>query len=166
MNLTETGNRYNIFLIGNNPQEMSSMEHNLTQYNKMNFIAEVGFDLRDSIAKVFKNKPSYILLDDFYPVLQIKKFIKRIRQNSKTQNIPIALLKSSNNYHVRVDGIQDFFLKDNFSADRLFYAIKNSRKIRRTQIVLYKSYKKSRRQYQTFIYFLKDMFSGSHEKTS
>jgi len=148
MNLTDTSDRYNVFLIGNNPQEMSSMENDLSKYHKMDFIADVGFDLRDSLSEVFKHRPSYILLDDCYPVIQIKKFIRRIRNNRKTEGIPIALLKSSNKY-VRVDGIQDFFLKDNFSAERLFYAIRNSRKIRRTQIVLYKSYKKSQRHYQS-----------------
>ena len=136
MNIAETDNRYSVFLIGNNPQEISLMKTHLTKFNKIDFIAEVGFDLRRSISRVFKTKPSYILLDDCYPVKQIRKFIKRIRQNNKTQNIPIAILKSSNKHHVRVDDIQDFFLKDSFSADRLFYAIRNSRKIRRTLIAL------------------------------
>lgn len=158
MNISESSNRYNVFLIGNNPQEISSMEHNLAKYGKMNFIAEVGFDLMDSLSKVFKKRPSYILLDDCYPVVQIKKFIRRIRRNSMTEDIPIAILKSSNKHHIRVEGIQDFFLKDNFSADRLFYAIKNSRKIRRTQIILYKSYKRSRRHYSHFIRNIRDMF--------
>jgi hypothetical protein len=49
---------------------------------------------------------------------------------------------------VLVNGIQDFFLKESFSAERLFYAIPNSRKIRRAQIILYKTYKRSRRHYQ------------------
>ena len=111
MNITESSNRYNVFLIGNNPQEMSLMETNLSKFNEINFIAEVGFDLRRSINRVFKTNPSYILLDDCYPVKQLKKFIKRIRQNSKTQNTPIAILKSSNKHHLRVDDIQDFFLK-------------------------------------------------------
>ena len=158
MNITESGNRYNVFLIGNNPQEISSMEHNLTKYGKMNFIAEVGFDLMDSLSKVLKHRPSYILLDDCYPVVQIKKFIRRIRRNSKTEDIPIAILKSSNKHHLRVEGIQDFFLKDSFSAERLFFAVKNSRKIRRTQIILYKSYKRSRRHYSNIIRSLKNLF--------
>jgi CheY-like chemotaxis protein len=158
MNIYNSGNRQNVFLIGNNPQEMSLMQRSLARFNKMIFNAEVGFDLRDSISKILKIRPSYILLDDCYPVIQLKKFITRIRQNNKTHNIPIALLKSSNRNHVRIDGIQDFFLKDNFSAERLFFAIRNSRKIRRTQIVLYKSYKKSRRHYQSFKRFLKDLF--------
>ena len=157
MNLTESSKHYSVFLIGNNPHEMSSMENNISKYHKMNFIADVGFDLRDSLSKVFKQKPSYILLDDCYPVVQIKKFIRKIRNNRKTEGIPIALLKSSNQY-VRVEGIQDFFLKDNFSADRLFYAIRNSKKIRRTQIVFYKSYKKSRRHYQSLKTYLKKYF--------
>lgn len=124
------------------------MENNLSKYHKMDFIANVGFDLRDSLTAVLKQKPNYILLDDCYPVVQVKKFIQRIRNNRQTEEIPIALLKSSNRY-VRIEGIQDFFLKDNFSAERLFYAIRNSRKIRRTQILIYRSYKKSRRHYQS-----------------
>jgi CheY-like chemotaxis protein len=154
MNPTENSDRYNVFLIGNNPQEISTMESNLSKYHKMDFIADVGFDLRDSLSMVFKQKPNYILLDDCYPVLQVRRLIQRIRNNRETEEIPIALLKSSNRY-VRIDGIQDFFLKDNFSAERLFYAIRNSRKIRRTQIVLYKSYKKSRRHYQSLKDYLK-----------
>lgn len=153
MSLTDTNHRYNVFLIGNNPQEISCMEHNISKFHKMDIIAEVGFDLRDSLHKVLRLEPSYILLDDCYPVAQIKKFIRRIRNNTKTKNIPIALLKSSNR-SVRVDGIQDFLLKENFSAERLFYAIRNSRKIRRTQILLYKSYKKSRHHYRSFKAFL------------
>lgn len=157
MNLTENSDRYNVFLIGNNPQEISSMENNLSKYHKMDFIADVGFDLRDSLAKVFKQKPSYILLDDCYPVIQVRRFIQKIRNNRQTEEIPIALLKSSNRY-VRIEGIQDFFLKDSFSAERLFYAIRNSRKIRRTHVVLYKSYKKSRRHYQSLKDYLKKYF--------
>jgi len=157
MSFTESGDHFSVLLIGNNPQEISSMENNLSRYRKIDFVADVGFDLRDSISKVLKQKPSYILLDDCYPVVQIKKFIRKIRSNRKTEDIPIALLKSSNQY-VRVEGIQDFFLKDNFSADRLFYAIRNSRKIRRTQILLYKSYKRSKRHYQSLKTYLKKYF--------
>lgn len=159
MRITEPGNNYNVFLIGNNPQEMASLEHNLKKFNKTNFISQVGFDLRDSLTQVLKFRPSYILLDDCYPVVQLKKFIKKIRNNNRTQNIPIALLKSSNRYHVRVEGIQDFFLKESFSAERLFHGIRNSRKIRRTQIVLYKYYRKSRRHYRTIIRSLKNLFT-------
>ena len=155
----ENSDRYNIFLIGNNPQEISTMESNLSKYHRMDFIADVGFDLRDSLSKVFKQKPNYILLDDCYPLIQVRRFIQRIRNNRQTEEIPIALLKSSNR-HVRIDGIQDFFLKDNFSADRLFHGIKNSRKIRRTQIVLYRLNKKRRRQYQNLKYSIKNLFSG------
>jgi CheY-like chemotaxis protein len=159
MKTIETGEKYNVFLIGNNPQEISIMETDLAKFNKIDFIAEVGFDLRKSLNRVFKTNPSYIILDDCYPVIQLKKFIRRIRQNSKTQNIPIAILKSSNKHHLRVDGIQDFFLKDNFSAERLFHAIRNSRKIRRTQIVFYRLNKRRRKQYQNLKYALKNLFS-------
>jgi CheY-like chemotaxis protein len=148
MKLTAPDPGYNVMLVGNNPQELSGLEHNLSVYHKTRFMAEVSFDLKDSIARIFKSKPNYILLDDCYPVIQLKKFIRRLRNNQDTFDIPVALLKSSNKSHILVDGVQDFILKENFSAERLLYAIRNSRRIRRTQIILYKTFKKSRKHFQ------------------
>lgn len=145
MKLSTSNPAYNVLLIGNNPQELSGMEHNISSYHKTRFMAEVSFDLKDSFTRIFKSKPSYILLDDCYPVVQLKNFIHRLRSNQNTYDIPIALLKSSNKSHISVDGIQDFILKDNFSPERLLFAIKNSRRIRRTHIILYKTFKKSRK---------------------
>ena len=114
MKLSESDPGYNVMLVGNNPQELSGLEHNLTTYHKTRIMAEVGFDLKDSIARIFKSKPNYILLDDCYPVKQLKRFIRRLRNNQDTFDIPVALLKSSNKSHILVDGIQDFILKENF----------------------------------------------------
>jgi len=160
MKLSTSDTGYNVILVGNNPQELSGMEHNITSYHKTHFIAEVSFDLKDSANRIFKSKPNFILLDDCYPVIQLKKFIKRLRNNQDTYDIPIALLKSSNKSHILVDGIQDFILKENFSPERLLSAIKNSRRIRRTQIILYKTFKKSRKQFQ----FIKSSVLGEMKK--
>ena len=139
---------YNVLIVGNNPKELASFYINLINFDKTNFFTEVSFDLKESFTFALKNRPNYILLDDCYPAKQLKKFISHIRQNNKTHDIPVGILKSSNKSQILVNGIQDFFLKDNFSAERLFYAIKNSRKIRRAQIILYKTYKRSRKHYQ------------------
>ena len=146
--MTESTKGYNVLIVGNNPKEIANFCINLINFDKINFFTDVSFDLKESLSVALKNRPNYILLDDCFPAKQLKKFISRIRQNNKTQDIPVGLLKSSNKTQILVNGIQDFFLKDNFSAERLFYAISNSRKIRRAQIILYKAYKRSRRHYQ------------------
>ena len=158
--MTGDNKGYNVLIVGNNPKEMAGFYINLINFEKINFFTDVSFDLTESISVALKNRPNYILLDDCYPAKQLKKFINRIRNNNKTQDIPVGILKSSNKTHILVSGIQDFFLKDNFSAERLFYAIGNSRKIRRAQIILYKTYKRSRRHYQNLLYRLKQ-FTGS-----
>ncbi len=146
--MTNTDKGYNVLIVGNNPKELANFYINLINFDRINFFTDVSFDLKESMSVALKNKPNYILLDDCYPTKQLKRFISRIRNNNKTQDIPVGILKSSNKSQILVNGIQDFFLKENFSAERLFYAITNSRKIRRAQIILYKTYKRSRRKYQ------------------
>lgn len=146
--MSETTKGYNVLIVGNNPKELANFYINLINFDRINFFTDVSFDLKESISMALRNKPNYILLDDCYPAKKIRKFISRIRNNNKTHDIPVGILKSSNKSQVLVNGIQDFFLKESFSAERLFYAIPNSRKIRRAQIILYKTYKRSRRHYQ------------------
>ncbi|MBS0001252.1 MAG: hypothetical protein KFF73_19865 [Cyclobacteriaceae bacterium] len=146
--MTGTNKGYNVLIVGNNPKEMANFYINLVNFERINFFTDVSFDLKESMTVALRNRPNYILLDDCYPAKQLKKFVNRIRNNDKTQDIPVGILKSSNKSQVLVNGIQDFFLKENFTAERLFYAITNSRKIRRAQIILYKTYKRSRKNYQ------------------
>ena len=143
-----TDKGYNVLIVGNNPKEMANYYINLINFDRTNFLAEVSFDLNESMAVALKKRPNYILLDDCYPVKHLKKFVSRIRNNNRTQDIPLGILKTSNKSQILVNGIQDFFLKDNFTGERLFYAITNSRKMRRAQIILYKTYKQSRKHYQ------------------
>jgi DNA-binding response OmpR family regulator len=161
-NYSMTGNDkgYNVLIVGNNPKELAGFYINLISFEKMNFFTDVSFDLTESLAVALKNRPNYILLDDCYPAKQLKKFISRIRNNNRTQHIPVGILKTSNKSQILVNGIQDFFLKDSFSAERLFYAIRNSRKIRRAQIILYKTYKRSRRHYQNLSDKLRDLIDS------
>ena len=148
MNFETPENQFHVLLIGNNPNELSNYNSNLINDKQARYVTDVSFDLKESIKKVFQNNPGYILVDDCFGIEPLKRFIRKIRSKNKTQNIPVALLKSTNKSQLLISGIQDYFLKDNFSADRLYHAIKNSRKIRRTQIILYKTYKKSKRHYK------------------
>jgi DNA-binding response OmpR family regulator len=158
--MSGTNKGYSVLIVGNNPKEMADFYINLINFERTNFLADVSFDLNESMSVAIKNRPNYILLDDCYPVKQLKKFVSRIRNNTKTQDIPVGILKSCNKKQILVNGIQDFFLKDNFTAERLFYAITNSRKIRRAQIILYKTYKRSRKQYQNISDKLNDFIDS------
>ncbi len=141
---------YNILLVGNNPKELADFYLNLVNFNKTEFFTDVSFDLKESVTLAFRKRPHYILLDDCYPAKSIRKFIKKIRNNSRTQDIPVAILKSSNKSQIIVNDIQDFFLKESFNAERLFHSIRNSRKFRKAQVILYKTYKRSKSQYRQF----------------
>jgi len=139
--------RYNIHLVGNNPGELSAMNNRLSGFTKANLRADVSFDLHDGVKKITKSKPNYILLDDCYPITQLQKFIDRIRSNSMTRDIPVALLKTSNKSQLLLYGVQDFLLKDSFTGDKVLSAIVNSRKIKRTQRLLYRSFIRTRNRY-------------------
>ena len=97
--------------------------------------------------EITRTRPNYIFLDDGYPSRQLQKFINRLRRQAVTKDIPVAILKSSNRSQLLINGIQDFLLKENFSAEKVFSAIVNSRKIKRTQRLLFKSFIRTRNRY-------------------
>lgn len=147
--------RYNIHLVGNNPGELSTLNSRLSHYTKANLTADVSFDLHDGIKQIIKTRPNYILLDDCYPINQLQKFLNRMRRNSVTRDIPVALLKTSNKSQLLLNGVQDFLLKDDFTGDKVFSAIINSKKIKRTQRLLYRSFIRTRNRYYSIFQKLK-----------
>ena len=149
MIVSDPNDNLNVILIGNNPSELSGYLSKLSNFQGVRFITSFRFNLMKSLMEIRKWKPHYIVIDDYFPTRQIRKFVKRIRRNVETQEIPVAILKS-NNRHLPVTGVQDFLLKENFSAERLFNAIRNSRNIRKAQIILYKTCKRSRKHILKF----------------
>ena len=149
MIVSDPNDNLNVILIGNNPSELSGYLSKLSNFQGVRFITSFRFNLMKSLMEIRKWKPHYIVIDDYFPTRQIRKFVKHIRQNVETQEIPVAILKS-NNRHLPVTGVQDFLLKENFSAERLFNAIRNSRNIRKAQIILYKTCKRSRKHILKF----------------
>lgn len=146
---TDPNDDLNVIMIGNNPSELSGYLSKLSNFQRVRFITSFRFNLMKSIMDIRKWKPHYIIIDDYFPTKQIRKFIRRIRRNVDTQEIPVAILKS-NNRHLPVTGVQDFLLKENFTAERLLHAIRNSRNIRKAQIILYKTCKRSRKHFLKF----------------
>jgi CheY-like chemotaxis protein len=147
-------NGVKVMVFGNNPAEMSTFLTPLNRFEGAKFVTDFYFNLKYKYLRIQSLIPEYILIDDCYPRDQIKRFIKKIRRNVRTQEIPIAILKTRN-IPLPFTGVQDYLLKDSFSPERLLYAIRNSRNIRKAQVILYKTYKRSRRQYSILMKFFK-----------
>jgi len=132
----------NVFLIGNNPSELGGIYQSLQNFTKRKLITEFAFDLKNILIKVIKFSPGFILVDDKLTSGQLKILIRSLSNNKKTKEIPIALMKSSNYSEVITHGFSDFILKESLSADRIYTAILNSIKFRKSRKYLYKIYKK------------------------
>lgn len=109
----------NILIIGNNPIEMTTIFNMLVSNRKNRYLADVCFDIRDSLVRIGNTKPDIILLDDNLPSEDINRFMKVLRNSSKTRGIRIILLKSSNwNLHI-FDHMDDYILKETITNDVL-----------------------------------------------
>lgn len=106
-----------VLIIGNNPIEMTSFYNVLTEIRSKNYLADVCFDVKDSFERISKNKPGVLLVDDNLPLDDIQKMVRVLRQNSKTKEIKIIVLKSSNWNYTVIDNVDDYILKDTVKAD-------------------------------------------------
>jgi hypothetical protein len=145
----------NVMMFGNNPAEMSVLLTSLSDFKDANFKTDFYFNLRFRNLRITEEKPEYIVIDDSYSIDQIKKFIRRVRRNFKTHSIPVAILKT-NNTQILLDDVQDYLLKETLTPDRLLHAVRNSRNIRMAQVILYKTYKQSKRHYARVISTIKE----------
>jgi CheY-like chemotaxis protein len=113
-----------VLIIGNNPIEMTSIYNILISNTQKNYLADVCFDVKDSFNRITKQKPSVILIDDNLLIEDISKLIRVLRSNTKTRNIKVIVLKSTNwNYNV-IDHVDDYILKDTVNSgilDRLIH---------------------------------------------
>src|SRR6186713_2992665 len=137
----------NILLIGNNPMEMGSVLEKLKQVRGQKIITEIAFDLRSILQRLMRFNPNFIFIDDNIGKNELQETLKQLSSNRKTKDVPITVLKSSN-YHeaLGASSVLDYLLKQNLSADALYNAVKNSFRLRRTQLFLYKIYAKRKRE--------------------
>ena len=146
--MTTPDDSMNILLIGNNPRELTEIYSRISTFKSHAFKLEVAFDLRHIFRRIRKFKPSTILIDDRLNSQKLNRLIKRIHRNVHTHEIPVTILKSSNNEFSIEAEVDDYLLKENIDADHLRLSILNSRRLRKTSIYLYKSYRKSRNLFQ------------------
>lgn len=135
----------NVFLIGNNPIELSSIYEKLRAIKNRSYHAEIGFDLSGIYKKIMKFNPKCIVIDDNLETSYLKKLVNKLSTNSKTKSIPITIIKNSNySGATNLVGVQDFILKDGITAESLSQSILNSIKLKPMQAYLYLSYKNGR----------------------
>jgi len=145
--IAQAPNSLNVLLIGNNPMEMGTVLDKLKQVRTQKIITEIAFDLRGILERLMRFNPNFIFIDDNIGRSELQETLKQLSSNRKTKDVPITVLKSSN-YHeaLGASSVLDYLLKQNLSADALYNAVKNSFRLRRTQLYLYKIYQKRKRE--------------------
>jgi CheY-like chemotaxis protein len=137
----------NVLLIGNNPIEMSRILDKLNQLRERKVITEIAFDLKSILERLINFRPNFILIDDNIGKVELTETVNKLAQNRKTKDVPITVLKNSNyEESMGSSSILDYILKQNLSAESLYNTLKNSLKLRRTQLYLYQAYKRRRSQ--------------------
>ena len=125
---------------------MSRIYDQLKRATGIKFITNIAFSLSDGLTKAISTSPSCILVDDNMESKVISEFTSNLNNDSRTSEIPVALLKSSNYKSISASGIQDYLLKDYLDTERLTKAIRNLLKYKRMRLYLYKTYKVSKRK--------------------
>jgi CheY-like chemotaxis protein len=137
----------NVLLIGNNPIDLSKTLEKIHQIRGRKIITEIAFDLRSIVERLIKFTPNFILIDDNIGREELTQAVATLTSRRKTKDIPITILKNSNYQEAAPSSnILDYMLKQNFSPESLYSAIRNSLKFRRTHLFLYKAYRRRKGQ--------------------
>lgn len=142
-----TAEPLNVLLIGNNPIDMGATLEKINQVKGRKIITEIAFDIRSVVERLMKFSPNFILIDDNIGKAEMALAVETLNKTRKTKNIPITVLKNSNYTEItQTSAVLDFVLKQNFSTESLYTAIRNSLRLRRAQAFLYTAYKKRKGQ--------------------
>ncbi len=140
----------NVFLIGNNPIELSSIYDKLKDIKNKTFKTEIGFEIKGLFNKIKRFHPSCILIDDNLERFQVMEIIKKLSSDYSTKNIPIAVIKNSN-YREGFGQVQEYVLKQSITSETLASSILNAIKLKRMQSFIYKKYKKNKGRLAEFL---------------
>ena len=137
-----------VLLVGNNPIEMGGVLEKLNKVRGQKIITEIAFDLKSILERLIRFRPNFIFIDDNIGRSVMLETVNALSANSKTKDIPITVLKNSNYQESLVSSsILDYLLKQNLSPEDLYNTVKNSLKLRRTQVYLYQAYKRRKVQF-------------------
>ena len=142
----------NVLVVGNNPLELSSMLEKIKRLPGSVINMETAFDAKSILERLNRFKPNFILIDDNIGVAELNNSVKTLAHNRKTKDVPITVLKNSNYAESNSStSIFDYILKTTLTAEALYASIRNSIKVRRTQLYLYKAYNKRKRMLLSFV---------------
>lgn len=130
---------FNVLLIGNNPIELSDIYNRLICLKDKKFIAEIAFDIKSALKSRLKFKPSFILIDDNIGKPALSKLINSLAHYKETEDVPITILKNSNSGD-SVQEAQEYILKEHADGQSLAKALLNSRRLKKTQDLIRKTY--------------------------
>ncbi len=134
----------NILVVGNNPIEMSTVVEKLRQVRKHKIVTEIAFDIKSTLERLMHFRPNFILIDDNLGRTGLQETVQALTAERKTRDIPITVLKNSNYREIApTSGILDYLLKQNISADSLSGSIRNALRMKRTQALLMRAYRKN-----------------------
>ncbi|HEY3402039.1 MAG TPA: hypothetical protein VGK59_01565 [Ohtaekwangia sp.] len=137
----------NVLLVGNNPIELSRVLDSLKKVPGKRIITEIAFDLKSICERLLRFEPNFILIDDNVGKTELREAVHTFSSNKKTQGVPITVLKNSNYTEaLGSTSILDYLLKQNLSTESLYNSLKNSLKLRRTQLYLYQAYQKRKQE--------------------
>lgn len=145
-NVKKVFENLNVLLVGNNPIELSKVFDSVKNIPGKRILTEIAFDIKTIVERLVNFRPNYILIDDNIGKLELKNAVKMLGRDKKTKNIPIAILKNSNYEEVFSVGVMDYILKEHVNGNSLYNTITNSLKFRRTQLYLYKAFKRRSRE--------------------
>lgn len=132
-----------ILLIGNNPTDLTSILQKMHEVRQAKVVAEIAFDIQSFFDRILTFKPNFILVDDNIGKLQFNEIMGRILRNHKIRETPVAVIKNSNYTSSWTgNGIYDFLLKHNLTAEALYKTWYNSARVRKTQESLKRAYQK------------------------
>lgn len=107
----------NVLLVGNNPLELAHCSQLLSTFKKRRFKIDTAFNSEECFKKAAKSKPSVIILDDSVGFMNLIEITEKLYKDSRFQNIPVVILKSSNYYHAGMTAnAVDFVLKENLES--------------------------------------------------
>ncbi len=120
-----------VLLVGNNPIEMSIIYEKLYALKDKIKHIEIAFSQEDMMRKINSMHPNCILLDDNVGLNPLKAIINSINELSK-EAISITLLKS-HNYQELTSGVQESLMKDGLDGTRIYNALRNALRFKKTQ---------------------------------
>jgi two-component SAPR family response regulator len=136
----------NVLVVGNNPLELSSMLNKIGHIPGRIIKTETAFDTRSIIDRLLRFRPNFILIDDNIGLQALNDTVFALAHNRKTKHVPITVLKNSNYTEASASpSVIDYILKGTLTAEALYTSLRNSLKVRRTQVYLMKAYNKRKR---------------------